>query len=399
MADLELEAARARRNPWMTAASCIPWALIPVLLLLSWVTGAPFFALTPHLAIIGALVFTLTWRRKPRALSETVRVRVTPSELRIADEIIPREAVKVAELLPGRPNPVVRVAARGRARQDVIVRDEKTAHVLLKALGFDPSQTTATYRLQSLAIVRHRYAPLAVIPIVFLAAMLAGSLHAPWIPALLPFLIVALLLLFLVPARLVVGVDGLLLQWLWMREFIPTKEIADVRRFVLGSGRNRVSGVELGLRNGRAVKLPIGSVWGDDAAGVVQQRVEDVLALAKGSAHVAEDALLLARGDLEVRDWIGRLKAIGTGATATLRTAPVMPERLWRVARDPEQAPLARAAAAVALAPSLDQGGRVRLAEVAKTTAAPKLRVALERAASDASEEEIEEALREIERG
>ena len=399
MADLELEAARARRNPWMTAASCIPWALVPVFLLLWRITGAPLYALTPHLAFIGALAFTVVWRKKPRALSEAVRVRVTESELRIGDELVPREAVKLAELLPGKPNPVVRIAARGRARQDVIVRDEKTAHVLLKALGFDPSQTTATYRLQSLATVRYRYAPLAVIPIVFLTAMLSGALHAPWIPAILPFLVVALMLAFLVPARLVVGVDGLLLRWLWMREFIPTKEIVLVRRFVLGSGRNRVSGVELGLCNSQSVKLPIGSVWGDDTAGVVQQRIQDVLALAKGQAHVAEDALLLARGDLEVRDWIGRLKAIGAGATATLRAAPVMPERLWRVALDPEQPPLSRAAAAVALAPSLDPEGRVRLAEVAKTTAAPKLRVALERAASDASEEELEEALREIDRG
>jgi hypothetical protein len=70
-----------------------------------------------------------------------------------------------------------------------------------------------------------------------------------------------------------------------------------------------------------------------------------------------------------------------------------MPDRLWRVAQDPAQAPAARAAAAVALSPTLDESGRARLVQIAKATAAPKLRVALERVATAASEEELAEAL------
>ena len=85
------------------------------------------------------------------------------------------------------------------------------------------------------------------------------------------------------------------------------------------------------------------------------------------------------------------------GATATLRTAPVMPDHLWRVAEDAQQPATMRAAAAIALGPTLDPSGKTRLAEIAKATAAPKLRVALERAATDAPLEEMEEALREIE--
>jgi hypothetical protein len=74
-----------------------------------------------------------------------------------------------------------------------------------------------------------------------------------------------------------------------------------------------------------------------------------------------------------------------------------MPDNLWRVANDPAQPPMARAAAAVALSPTLDDGGRARLADLANATAEPKLRIALERTAADAPDEELEQALAEIE--
>ena len=74
-----------------------------------------------------------------------------------------------------------------------------------------------------------------------------------------------------------------------------------------------------------------------------------------------------------------------------------MPEQLWRVAEDPAQPAIKRAAAAVALAPSLAEPDKERLGELAKTTAAPKLRIALERVAEDAPDEELEEALRRLE--
>jgi len=134
----------------------------------------------------------------------------------------------------------------------------------------------------------------------------------------------------------------------------------------------------------------------DDTAAMLRQRINDVVALAQSNKEVAQEALLLNRGELGLRDWIARLKAVGVGATATLRTAAVMPEHLWRIASDPGQPATARAAAAVALSPTLDDDGRVRLADIAKTTAEPRLRVALERAANDAPDEDIEQALGEL---
>jgi len=166
-----------------------------------------------------------------------------------------------------------------------------------------------------------------------------------------------------------------------------------VRRFDTGYGRNRRRGVELALR-GRTLQLPM---YTDESIVTLEQRIRDVIALAKNQTHVGAEALVLARGELGLRDWITKLKAMGSGATATLRSAAVMPENLWRIAEDPAQPAIQRAAAAIALAPSLGEADKERLGDLAKTTAAPKLRVALERVAEEATDAEMEEALKELE--
>jgi hypothetical protein len=74
-----------------------------------------------------------------------------------------------------------------------------------------------------------------------------------------------------------------------------------------------------------------------------------------------------------------------------------MPEQLWRVAEDPAQPAIKRAAAAVALAPTLAEEDKERLGELAKATAAPKLRVALQNIADDVPDDELEDALRRLE--
>jgi hypothetical protein len=380
-----MKAQRVRRNPWMTAASCIPWAMIPVLWTMSLIRGWPWAVLTPHLAIIGALLFANVWRRKPRARLEPVHVATDASSLLVDDERISRDVVKRAELLPNINNAIVRVALRGRIDQDFVVDDDDAAHALLKQLGFDPSQTTATYRGASIGVERYRYAPVAIVPLAFLGGLLGPT----FFPALLPLLIVATLAAFLAPTTVVVGVDGVLVKWLWTREFIATKDILYVERYATGFGRNRRRGVTIGLP-GRALKLPM---YSEEMITMVIARIRDACSLARSSAHVEEGALVLSRGELDWREWIARLKALGSGESATLRTAAVPPEQLWRVAEDPAQPALARAAAAVAVGPT----DRVRLADVAKTTAAPKLRVALERAAEGASDDEMAEVLRELE--
>ena len=386
-----MKAARVRRNPWMTAASCTPWALIPALIIVSALTKTPFAALSPHLFIIGLFTFLNVWRRKPRARFQEVHVATDASSLLIDDVRLARDSVKRAELVPSYNGTIVRANLRGHLDEELVFESEEDAHELLKQLGYDPSQTTATYRCASLVTTQYRWALFAIIPIAVLGGMLASAFHAAGI--MMPLTVLLLLPLLLMPSKVTVGVDGILVQWLWTRQFIPTKDIIFVKRFDTGYGRNRRRGVELSLP-GRAVQLPM---YSDESIVTLEQRIRDVCALAKSQTHVGDQALVLARGERTLREWMTQLKALGSGATATLRSAAVMPEHLWRVAEDPARPPIERAAAAIALAPSLGESDKERLGDLAKTTAAPKLRVALERVAEDASDEQVEEALRELE--
>jgi hypothetical protein len=386
-----VKARRVRRNPWMTAASLIPWALLPVVIIASLLTGHMYAAISPHLAIIGLLTFLSVWRSKPRARFDEVHVATNSETLLIDDERIARSIIKRAELVPSYNGTIVHTRLRGKIDEQFLFESEDDAHAFLKRLGFDPSQTTASYRLASLAMsTRYRWAPFAMIPIFIALGMLAGALHAA--PA-MPLIILAMLPFMLAPAKITVGVDGLLVKWLWTRQFIPTKDITFVRRYDTGGGRSRRRGVELSLP-GRTVELPM---YDDEAILTLEQRIRDVIALAKGQTHVGDQALVLSRGSLGLRDWINQLKALGSGATATLRSAAVMPENLWRIAEDPARPAIERAAAAIALAPSMGDTDKERLGDLAKTTAAPKLRIALERVAEEATDEEMEEALKELE--
>src|SRR5262249_43554878 len=155
------------------------------------------------------------------------------------------------------------------------------AHELLRALGQDPSQTTATFRGGSLAVTRYRWALFGVI---LPAALLFGIFSRAIGPALtLPFFL-TMLAPAIWPSWLTIGADGILLRWLWVREFIPTKDIQLVTRFERGSGRNRVRGVSILTGEGKTVEVPLGD---EDKIAIVRQRIEEVALLAKTGAHVA----------------------------------------------------------------------------------------------------------------
>jgi hypothetical protein len=390
VSETKLDAKRIRRNPWITAATCLPWVIAAGLGLVTLLTGVPVAMVAPHVAIFGAVGFAAAWRRRPYARLEPTVVRVDEHVLRIGDEMIPRGRIQGAELLPTPFGFVVRVKPKNQLVRDIRFADDADAHRVLSALGFDASQRTATYRIMSLALVRHRFAPIAFAGVWMAMCLVAAASQVPWLIGFSPLFFLAMGVVFLKRGSLVVGVDGLLLRWLWVREFLATKDIISAAHFDQGFGRSRVRGVEVFTYRG-GVKLPMG----DEQAAMVRQRVVDVVAVARSQVHVADDALL-ARGSRGMRDWVTQLKALGSGATGTFRTMPVMPEQLWRVASDAAQPAHARAAAAVALSPTLDDSGRMRLADLAKTTAEPKLRVALERAAEGAPDEAIEAALSEV---
>ena len=80
------------------------------------------------------------------------------------------------------------------------------------------------------------------------------------------------------------------------------------------------------------------------AAAEFIARIEE--AIAAHHAHASGDAVTsLARGRMPVRVWLRALRAIGTGANATLRIPQVPRDQLWSVLEDAAATPSDRAAA------------------------------------------------------
>jgi hypothetical protein len=195
----------------------------------------------------------------------------------------------------------------------------------------------------------------------------------------------------LLPARARVGADGVLVEWLGQRRFHRFDDLASVRMFI-GSG---TAGVVLVGRDGAETKLPMMGLFSasmprDDILLAVKriEQAREVHHVAQGDRGVA----LPPRGGRPAIEWLRSLRALGSGANADHRTAPVQPDALFRIAEDPGSEPARRVAAAVALSSALgasvDGAGRERLRIVAATTADPDLRAVLELAADEAANDD-----------
>jgi hypothetical protein len=198
-----------------------------------------------------------------------------------------------------------------------------------------------------------------------------------------------------IPARIDVGADGVLLRWLGTRRFIPLAHIRSLERTTEGIGKSRQVGVRLRLEDGDTVWLPMGDArWADERAGALLERIQEAM---DTQAHgpVTATAALLGRRERGAREWIRELRALGAGANADLRTAPVEPEQLWRIVESHGAAPEERAAAAIALSPSLDPRGKERLGVAVDAVADERLRVAIDAAVKE-DDAALEEALDEM---
>jgi hypothetical protein len=184
-----------------------------------------------------------------------------------------------------------------------------------------------------------------------------------------------------------IGADGLVIPGPGHRRFIHYARI--VRATV---DAHRPDRMELLLDDGGRVALPC---RGGSARLTVLQIEQAKAACAEDAS--TEEAPLLGRGDRAPRAWVEKLRALGLGAHVAHRTAPLPPDRLWRLVESPGTRPTLRAAAAVALGPRLDARDRERLRAAASTTSAPRLRLALEGAASTTDQAELSALLSGVE--
>lgn len=214
--------------------------------------------------------------------------------------------------------------------------------------------------------------------------------------AAMPFTIVAMLAAVLavivyvnLPGSVVIGADGMLIDRRDDQRFVAFADVLAVEPHVEHTMGKTFVGALLRLRDETTLVLPIGEdhLGGSERADQLVSRLTAALSLYEERAkHAPETTDLLLRGDRVGAQWLERLRGVGEGANAGHREAPISVDRLWQIVESPAAPGGARASAAAALSPKLDDHGKKRMRIALEDTAAPKLRIALERALTDDDE-------------
>ncbi len=377
---------------------------------------------------IGGGAFGASWfgRVRKQPAKTTSVVRATAVGLEVNGSVV----VKASDITSAVVRPAAGAGAFLRVTRgglsgplDVWVPRVEDARALVEALGFGAAQKASELLLGAISPesmmsrVRGTWLGGAVMVVtVILGAILARTL-GPGVGAaafgaglLFHF---AMLLRWVRPGRIVIGADGVLIRWLRHRELIRLADVtgAEVVRGETWSTFVPIL-VRIHLRGGghRDVVAQAGrsSAFGTQTeaawvhASTIAERInEAVRARAQGEVPLrvalVEDSL--ARAGREIPEWVASLRKLQDHVASFREHASTghVLESLWSVLEDNAAPQEKRAAAAVALAPHLDDGGRERVRVAARAVAAPKLRIALE-AAAERDDDDLVEALAEVER-
>ena len=366
-------------------------ALIVAGVLVGLVSTGPFPSLSLLLVVFTPFLFSWMVRKNIAPVPVEREVVASPEGLLVGRVQVRRAAIKDAQVVPG-PELMVRVARRQALPLELRVRSTEEGRELLRALGFDVSQTVTRFLGSSRAMSHWVFHTGAALGVAVMAVALELAFHQASFAILA---VLALALLMGIPSRIHVGADGVLATWLGTRRFFAVGDIRAVEKYVAGFGRSRLSGARLTLADGSRVDLPVGQTrWSDDRAAVIVERIREAMETGgRGASEAA--AVFLERGGRDLAEWIQALRAMGAGAIADLRSAPMNHERLWRVVESHGAPAEERAAAAVALSSSLDALGKQRLRVASEAVADRRLRVVLD-AAESGDDAAIAEALDEV---
>lgn len=381
-------AAVVRPSRVLTTLSFVSFALAAITFVAAFATGMDI-ALPALFAAAGfgaaSLARSRRWPYFQYGLVEAdeTSVRIDGKELAQRDEIKHGLALPVGDAC------VVRLERRSRIEGplDLAVYDEAAGRKLLMALGLDASQTTVELRGGAGMLLLPAARRIALSMVAVLAALGLTALAGAW--WWVPFLFASRLATDR-PAKVRIGVDGVYVRWLWISRFTPFSEVRSV--WIREDNSQRF--VDLIRTDGTTTSIPVSKQDGEQ--DLVHQRILQAFE-AYQARQGSSDAEALARGSRTPMEWLTALRGIGAGAGTGLRTAHIALDRLWSIVEDPSAAPAARAGAAAALGSSASKQERARIRLAAETIAEPRLRVAVEKAADEATAEaELAEALAEI---
>lgn len=187
----------------------------------------------------------------------------------------------------------------------------------------------------------------------------------------------------LAPKRLVVGTDGVVIEGMFGKQFIPLASIVDVATESVG--------VVVTLRDGTAFRtLTLTSDTGERAFAV-RARIAEAVERARHTGAGAISALV-ARGERPFAAWRDALRRLS--AEVGYRGETVSAEALLRTAESADAPAEDRIGAAMAIGMGADAQAKQRLRVAVEGIANERVRVAMERAADGAEDEAaIEEAI------
>jgi hypothetical protein len=343
------------------------------------ITGGPGLAYA-FLLLFGAVSAFLWRRRYVNAFGgQEFSVEECEEGLAINEAfILSRKAITQAYVLPspgGRAK--VRVFAKPLPKYfDVEVDDTNDGIRLLRALGRDTSHATMEFAVYS----PWRSPGLALLGI---SAVVLGIAVHPGI------LVVGLALIFLLLRfrRALVGADGVQVPQRFGDRFIPYTELRDVKKAPGGARLVLVSGKELSID----VIAEKGEELGVMVSALYERLREARRAIPEAAA--LDVSALVAPAGRSAREWLSALRKLRDREVG-YRTSGIGIEHLWRIVEDAGASAAIRAGAAAALSSTLDGQGRARLRVAADATAAPELRVVLERSAAETPDDQgLTEAL------
>jgi hypothetical protein len=159
------------------------------------------------------------------------------------------------------------------------------------------------------------------------------------------------------------------------------------------------------LTNGRSIVLSVDSSPSADAAEItsgeavadlVDLRVREGIERAAAAAKILRQDFTVARGATELRGWLVELRAAHRGATEAYRSAPPPDVDLDALFDDGSLDAETRSGAAIALRARGGDGVVSRLRVAAAATASPELRIALEKIADGAPDDEIARSIEKL---
>lgn len=372
-------------------------ALAAALLSLSagaYVLGG-FGGVVGWLALVAAPSLGLLAWQRARIPEGGARIEASREGLFSCDRrVVPRSDMIRAVVVPDGERALVSIQRKRGFFVVVEAPDEATAQALVTALGLSAEQRRAAFLVDSPVAGKVRLSGL----LAGLSAAILGAAVGLWAGAWWSVLfLVPWYLMFLAysrPSEMKIGTDGVLLSWLGRKTLLPYSDIVRITR--------DAAGLHFALSDGRTVD--VGAAWTASLRSRSQPELsspdayldalEERIRRAQEAGGTSEATVLSRRGK-PFSAWIAELRALTLREADGFRAAPVLPESLWKTVENGHADPAARAAAAVALSPSLDEGGRARLRVAAEKVVTPRLRVALS-AAADGDEEALSQALGEL---